>query len=211
MLLLQTHRVDEEGDPSWSAERLAQYQQDAKRFLEVTRRMADLEWTREDWRFLARRNASALLASAAGRAEYEREFKDAPLLMDTRQQTAKLEDGADRYNADRLERLARETNVPILAIRAAHSAPRDAQPQRMDAEDFRGMKAELRLCVGARVLHTTNEWVEAGLVNGAAGYVRGFMLPRGFDPNVSLSKLNAPLAVIVEFDEVNLDGPHGET
>ena len=157
-----------------------------------------------------RRNASALFATAAGRAEYEREFKDAPLLMDTRQQTAKLEDGADRYNAERLERLARERNVPILAIRAAHSGPRGAQPQRMDAEDFRGMKTDLRLCVGARVLLTTNEWVEAGLVNGAAGYVRGFMLPRGFDPNSSLSTLNAPVAVIVEFDEVNLDGPRGE-
>ena len=83
VMLLATHRVDETGDPSWSSERRAQYQLDAKRFLEVTRRMADLDWTREDWRFLARRNASALLAAAGGRAEYEREFKDAASLVDT--------------------------------------------------------------------------------------------------------------------------------
>ena len=61
VMLLETHRVDEGGDPSWSDDRRTQYQRDAKRFLEVTRRMADLGWTREDWRFLARRNASALL------------------------------------------------------------------------------------------------------------------------------------------------------
>ena len=42
-MLMETHRVDEAGDPSWSAERLAQYQRDAKTFLEVTRRIADLE------------------------------------------------------------------------------------------------------------------------------------------------------------------------
>ena len=75
---------------------------------------------------------------------------------------------------------------------------------------FRGLNAELRLCVGARVLLTTNEYVEACLVNGAAGYVRGFMLPRGFDPNSAESTRNAPVAVIVEFDDVNLDGPNGE-
>ena len=130
--------------------------------------------------------------------------------MDTKQQTAKQEDGSDRYNAERLERLARESDVPILGIRAAHSGPKGSEPTRMDADDFRGLKAELRLCVGARVLLTTNEWVKAGLVNGAAGYVRGFMLPRGFDPNAAASKFNTPVAVVVEFDEVNLDGPHGE-
>ena len=210
VMLLAAHRVDEEGDPSWSSERLAQYQQDAKRFLDVTRRMADLDWTHEEWRFLGRRKASAVPAAAGCRAECEREFKDAPLPTDTKQQTAKQEDGTDRYNSERLERLARKNNVPILGIRAGHSGRREAAPKRMDADDFRRLNAELRLCVGARAVLATNEWVEAALVNVAAGYVRGCMLSRGFGSNSAEPTRNAPVALIVEVDEVNLDGPHRE-
>ena len=69
-LLLNTHRVDEDGDKSWSAERRERYRLDAQRFLAVTRRMADLEWTREDWRWLSTRNARALLTTEEGRALY---------------------------------------------------------------------------------------------------------------------------------------------
>ncbi len=37
-----THRVDEDGDPSWSEERRSAYRREALRFLGVTRKMADL-------------------------------------------------------------------------------------------------------------------------------------------------------------------------
>ena len=77
-------------------------------------------------------------------------------------------------------------------------------------DEVRGLQAELRLRVGARVLLTTNGWVEAGLVDGATGHVRSFMFPPGFDPNAEDSKMCAPLAVVVEFDDVNPDGPSGE-
>ena len=149
-MLLETHRVDESGDATWSDARRAQYQRDAQRFLQVTRRMADLEWTREDRRFLASRNASALLSTEEGRAVYEREFKDAPLLMDTKKPTARQEDGADRYNAERLERLAREKGVPILGIRAIHKRPKGSVPERMDDDQFRGLRLSCG-CASARV------------------------------------------------------------
>ena len=77
----------------------------------------------------------------------------------------------------------------------------------MDAEQFRGLKAELRLCIDCRVLLNTNKWVAAGLANGATGWVRGFMFPLGFDPSADDTALSTPLCVIVEFDEVNL-GKH---
>ena len=203
-LLLNAHRVDEDGDETWSAERREAYKANAQKFLEVTRRMADLEWTRQDWQFLAERNKRTLLSSAEGKATYDREFKDAPLLFDGKKRNARGEDGADRYNAERLEQLSRESCLPILGIRALHVRPKDAKPDRMDDDQFRGLQAELRLAVGARVLLTTNEWVEAGLVNGAAGTVKGFMFPQGFDPNASSTKVSTPLCVIVGFDDVRL-------
>ena len=58
-LLLNTHRVDEDGDGTWSPERRERYKRDAQEFLEVTRRMADLEWTLASWQFLAGRPSSA--------------------------------------------------------------------------------------------------------------------------------------------------------
>ena len=203
-LLLNTHRVDEDGDKSWSAGRRERYRLDAQRFLAVTRRMADLEWTREDWRWLSTRNARSLLTTEEGRAVYEREFRDAPLLMDGKKTNMRGEDGADRNNKDRLEQLSRESRRPILAIKALHQRPKGTKPERMDDEQFRGLQAELWLCVLARVLLNTNEWVEAGLVNGATGYVRGFMFPLGFDPTSDDTAKSTPLCVIVEFDDVDL-------
>ena len=74
----------------------------------------------------------------------------------------------------------------------------------MDDEEFKGLPAELRLCVGARVLLTSNEWVEAGLMRGALGWVRGFSFPEGFDPRSEDTAKAVPLCVFVEFDDVQL-------
>ena len=133
-LLRNTDRMDEDGDESWSVERRQAYKANARKFLEVTRRMADLEWTRQDWQFLAKRNKRTLLSSAEGKATYDREFKDAPLLFDGKKRNARGEDGADRYNAERLEQLLRETEscLPILGIRALHVRPKGAKTDRMN-------------------------------------------------------------------------------
>ena len=76
----------------------------------------------------------------------------------------------------------------------------------MDDDQFRGLIAELRLAISACVLLMTNEWVEAGLVNGAVGTVRGFMFPDSFGPNSEQSRLSTPLCDIVEFDGARLSG-----
>ena len=46
---------------------------------------------------------------------------------------------------------------------------------------FQGMEAELLMCTGVRGLLVQNLWVEAGLMNGALGIVRGFMWPEDAD------------------------------
>ena len=47
------------------------------------------------------------------------------------------------------------------------------------------------------------------LMNGAIGTLKGFMWPEGGDPNSSDSTKRSPLALIVEFDEVNLKFVNG--
>ena len=78
------------------------------------------------------------------------------------------------------------------------------KPDELDADDFRGVENELCFCVGARVLLTQNLWVEAGLMNGALGVLRGYMWPQGGDPHSKDSELRSPICVFVEFDPVSL-------
>ena len=133
-----------------------------------------------------------LQQTAAGREELRR-FADAPLLMDGRQDRLTGERGANMVNQMRLETLSADAGKPIFALRAypdepdlekegegrakkaKKAKPLSMRPQEMDADDFRGIENEVMFCVGARVLLTQNVWVEAGLMNGALGVVRGYM------------------------------------
>ena len=178
----------------------------------VTRRMCELTWTEDDHAWLSQRNRSVLRQTAAGRDEL-RQFDEcdsggsAPLLMDGRKKNSKGEDGAEQYNARELRKLAARTGRPIAAIGAYHDRPQGAsnlRPELILEDDFKGLAACVELCVGARVILTQNRWVEAGLMNGALGVVRGFLWPRNGDPNSPVSRLRAPLCVFVEFDEVEL-------
>ena len=144
--------------------------------------MVDLEWTPEDHAWLQRRNRSVMEATERGREELAA-FEYAPLLMDGRRKNARGEDGAEQFNAVELRRLSARTGRPILAIGAHHGQGGEAKNMKleileaMDAEDFNGLKAQLELCEDARVLLTGNEWPEAGLMNGALGWVRGYIWP----------------------------------
>ena len=59
------------------------------------------------------------------------------------------------------------------------------------------------------MLLVDNTWVEAGLMNGALGTLKGYMWPEGGDPNSSDPRLRTPLCLIVEFDDVNLKDENG--
>ena len=96
--------------------------------------------------------------------------------------------------------MARDRKKPIAGWGAIHKWNEDElKPERLDADDFRGLSASMEMCEGARVLLKSNLWPEAGLMNGALGTVRGFVWPSGGgagkksqDPNVCL---DVPLCV----------------
>ena len=189
------------------------YVRDAETFADVTERMSDLSWSKTDHAWLSRRNRAEILKQPGG-AEQLKAFDQAVVLMDTKKQRTgrpgeaqeKL-DGADLKNLEELMKLARNTGVPVARFGAHHKKRGGEEAMRaelMPDDDF-GLSSELLLCVGARVLLTRNLWTEAGLVNGAQGVVKGFVWPEGGDPASSNSTLRAPLCVIVEFEDVNLD------
>ena len=148
-----------------------------------------------------------LARTEEGRRELEA-FGGCPVPTDTRvDKEASGEEGANRANARFLRQMAVRDGVPILDIRAAHNrndGVSEKEVKAMREDEFKGLSNSLQLCVGARVLLTQNIYVEAGLMNGALGVVKGFVFPKNFDPNSSNSALNKPSCVIVKFDELRL-------
>jgi len=179
------------------------YRQDAMEFPKVTRGMADCTWTQRQHRWLSRRNRSVVQQTPEGREELRR-FDDAPLLMDGRKDTLSGKHGANKMNLLKLEKLSAESQKAIAVLSAYHDRPEGVKAEEMDADDFRGVENEVLVCEGARVLLTQNLWVEAGLMNGALGVVRGYILPEGADPHDKKVEKRNPLCVFVEFDSVNL-------
>ena len=83
MLLAQRHRLVDPEKADVPEEQRDAFVSDAARFREVTDRMSDLSWTEDDYKWLAKRNRSAILKEPGGEDEVKK-FMGAPLLMDTR-------------------------------------------------------------------------------------------------------------------------------
>jgi hypothetical protein len=132
--------------------------------------------------------------------------------MDSRVDKVSGQIGANRVNQMKLEALSARSGKPIVSLGAYHDKPKNdpkCKPESMDAADFRGLESTLLMCEEARVLLTENVQVEAGLMNGAMGTLKGYMWPEGGDPNSLDPKLRSPLCLIVEFDSINLTDEHG--
>ena len=200
--LRQVHRVDD-APTSLTPEARREYAEEREEFWRVVGRMANCTWTPKEHSWLSRRNRRALQVTEAGRRQLA-ELDDAPILMDGKKQDSKGKDGAAEWNAKVLRQNAERTGHPILAIKAFHTNPEDVDPREWHADDFRGLASTLELSVAARVLLIKNELVEAGLMNGALGWVRGFMWPQGGDPRSEEKAKSAPICVIVEFDVLDL-------
>ena len=79
---------------------------------------------------------------------------------------------------------------PIATIKAVHTG---ANAAKASSDDASGMEAIVCLAKSARVMLTTNLWVEVGLVNGAMGSIEAICYRSGGPPDL-------PVAVMVKFD-----------
>ena len=90
------------------------------------------------------------------------------------------------HNIDKLK----DCGQPIATIKAVHTG---ANAAKASSDDAGGLEAVICLAKSARVMLTSNLWVEVGLVNGAMGTIEAICYRSGGPPDL-------PLAVMVKFD-----------
>jgi ATP-dependent exoDNAse (exonuclease V) alpha subunit len=89
-----------------------------------------------------------------------------------------------------------ELKMPIVPI-IAKNTPSSAR--NVDDENFYGLTNDLFLCINSKIVLTTNEWTEMGLVNGAPGVIKDIIYPNTMN---NLFETH-PIAILIEFDKYN--------
>jgi len=97
----------------------------------------------------------------------------------------------DSVQKENLE-LMRSLQQPIVLIHARHSKP---GASKLSPEEFGGLEAKLKICLGARVMLTRNLWTGKGLCNGSMGYVVDIVYRENEGPP------GLPICVIIQFDK----------
>ena len=122
-----------------------------QKFRGILSRMRDGESTIEDWKILASR-----IEDKQSREERNR-FSDATFIL------PRWVD-VDAVNMEKL----RSLNRPVAKVLAVHSGSREAK--NADSDTAKGLKAQLPLARGARILLIANLWTAAGLVGKRLGH-----------------------------------------
>ena len=194
IILTKAHRLIKIEDPRSDEDHA--FNERADRFVQVLRRLRDLEWTTADYYWLCKRKRSQL--SYAERAL----FQDAPVIMDFRKATDdNPEENCEFYNKSFLRGMARRDGVPIVRIAAQHDGIAQDKGMKLPEERFSGLPSELELAEEARVILIHNLAVEHGLMNGTRGVLKEIVYAPGAHPNHEEYLQRMPTALVVDFPQ----------
>ena len=115
----------------------------------------------------------------------DQSFKDPVCIMTTN-------DEINLFNYNKLE----ETKQPVALIKAIHNC---AEASKATIDDAQGLSAELKLCIGARVILRRNLWVAKGLANGSVGTITDILYDSSLEGKVYSDYM--PLCLFVQFDK----------
>ena len=149
--------------------------EEQRSFRDLLLRLREGGNTLDDWKILTNRFEENL-----NRLELDR-FLEA-IFIPTRWEDV------DKVNIEMLRKL----NRPVAKIKAVHTGGRDAK--RASSDVAKGLKAELLLAKGCRVMLTANLWTEVGLVNGSMEIIQDILFED--QGPLALSK-----AVLIKFEK----------
>ena len=144
---------------------------DQVRFRDILLRLRNAQVTREDWEELMKHTPTIVQDLTP--------FTSALHLYPTVEAVVE-------HNVSKLK----DSSQPIATIKAVHTG---ANAAKASSDDASGLEAVVCLAKSARVMLTSNLWVEVGLVNGAMGTIEAICYRSGGPPDL-------PLAVMVKFD-----------
>ena len=144
---------------------------DQVHFRDILLRLRNAQVTREDWEELMKHTPTIVQDLTP--------FTSALHLYPTVEAVVE-------HNVSKLK----DSSQPIATIKAVHTG---ANATKASSDDASGLEAVVCLAKSARVMLTSNLWVEVGLVNGAMGTIEAICYRSGGPPDL-------PLAVMVKFD-----------